>query len=97
MYAIKKIKNLATLYSSWKRRSLGSLSLKSFILVKKQEPEQDTKCPGSGNTLKSQQRLFKWSHDRDISEKKYQSTRELDWFLDQVRVLSGSSTSTFWG
>ena len=59
MYAIKKLSKI------WLRcilpengRSLGSLSFKSLILVKKQEPEQASKCPGVGEYPKNRSNLY---------------------------------------
>ena len=49
MYAIKKkLKIWLRCILPENGRSLGSLSFKPPILMKKQEPEQASKCPGVG-------------------------------------------------
>ena len=39
-------------------RSRGSLSFRSLILVKKQEPEQASKCPGVGEYPKNRNNVY---------------------------------------
>ena len=60
MHAIKKKK--AKIWLSCiipeNGRSLGSLSFKSLILVKKQEPEQANKCPGVGEYPKNRNNVY---------------------------------------
>ena len=60
-------------------RSLGSLSFKSLILVKKQEPEQASKCPVVGEYPKNRNNVY--LNEATIVTswvKKYLSTHALD-------------------
>ena len=60
MYAIKKKKSKIWLRCILPKngRSLRSLSFKSLIVVKKQEPEQASKCPGVGEYPKNHNNVY---------------------------------------
>ena len=59
MYAIKKKSKISLrCILPENGRSVGSLSFKSLILVKKQEPEQASKCPGVGEYPKNRNNVY---------------------------------------
>ena len=53
MHAIKKNRKFGyvVIFPNF-QLNVGSLSFKSLILVKTEEPKRASKCPGAGNALK---------------------------------------------
>ena len=71
-------------------RSLGSLSFKPLILVKKQEPEQASKCPGVGKCSKNRNKVY-------LNEATIVTSRRknIEVAYSCTRLIFGPSPSTF--